>query len=154
MGGPAVTVDGATWRTCPTSTNCGMQVFGGSAAATYSGTATGAVSPATSALFNSGWEATAGTGSGRAFGFDIPVPNGPYTVRLHFAEMTSAARAFSIDVENQRVATNLDVRTDAGGTGRALVREFQATVSGGELDLDFIRGTGTPFVQAIEILPR
>ena len=63
----------------------------------------------------------------RAFGFAVPVQNGPYTVRLHFAELNKTAantRMFDVRLEGATVLTNFDVFAAAGGIDKAIVRTF------------------------------
>jgi hypothetical protein len=91
------------------------------------------------------------------FIYTMPVPNGSYTVLLHFAEMfhnAAGQRKFSVDVEGVRQITNLDVWAATGGSRRAHIRTLTTTVSDGQLTLRFYRGTDdvdNPFVSAIEV---
>src|SRR4029079_1439357 len=55
--------------------------------------------------------------------FSHPVPNGKYTVKLHFAETSTAVtaaggRVFSVNVEGKDIK-DLDVIAKAGGAKRA-----------------------------------
>jgi len=89
--------------------------------------------------------------------YSFGVPNGDYTVRLYFAETYDApygagVRVFDIDMEGQRVWTNLDVFGQVGAETQ-LLKENVITVSDGQLDIEFLHGlAGHPMVSAIEIL--
>lgn len=92
----------------------------------------------------------------RAFGFEVPVTNGAYTVRLHFAELNKPApggRVFDVRLEGATVLNRFDIVVAAGGAGRAVSREFPVTVTDGRVSLDFIRRVENAKVSAIEILP-
>ncbi|NNE76788.1 MAG: T9SS type A sorting domain-containing protein, partial [Pricia sp.] len=99
-------------------------------------------------------------------GYDIPVPDGEYTVRLHFAEVWFGAtgggsggvgsRVFDVRIEGQLVEDNLDVFAEVGADAE-LVQTHTVQVSGGVLDIDFSSlgsdgGTRHPIINAIEVL--
>ena len=98
----------------------------------------------------------------RTFAYNVPVPNGQYTVRLHFAEIywgscgappaTVGRRVFSVTMEGQRVLTNLDIFAEVG-VRAALVKTFQTTVTGNVLNLGFVASANNPMLSAIEVLP-
>ena len=79
-------------------------------------------------------------------GYDIPVADGEYTVRLHFAELWFGAtgggsggvgsRVFDVSIEGQLVEDNLDVYA-AVGADAMLVRNHTVNVTGGNLNIDF-----------------
>jgi hypothetical protein len=85
------------------------------------------------------------------------VPNGNYTVKLHFAEIWSGGQAvgrriFDVRIENQLVLDNLDVFAEVGGY-TALIKTVQTTVSDGQLNVNFVHGSAdNPKISAIEIL--
>ncbi|WP_026812697.1 PKD domain-containing protein [Arenibacter certesii] len=104
--------------------------------------------------------------SSMVMGYNLPVPNGQYTVLLHFAENWFGAtgggaggvgsRVFDISMEGQLVEDNLDVYAEAGAQTK-LVKSYTVTVTGGILDLDFssLAGNGGvkhPIINAIEVL--
>lgn len=63
---------------------------------------------------------------GADFSYNIPVPAGRHTVRLHFAEIFNAApgeRVENIDINGKRVLSNFSVSAEAG-QNKALVKEF------------------------------
>ncbi|PAP75965.1 hypothetical protein BSZ37_05680 [Rubrivirga marina] len=103
------------------------------------------------------------TGSSpKAFALNVPVPNGEYTVRLHFAEIywgscgapaaTVGKRVFSVTMEGQSVLTDLDIFAEVG-VRRALVKTFQTTVTGNMLNVSFLASKDNPMLSAIEIVP-
>ena len=90
--------------------------------------------------------------------FSTPLPNGRYTVLLHFAEtypeITAAGqRVFTIKVEDQEIK-DLDVFKEAGGAAKALIKTVPVTVSDGKLDITFTFGEQNPEINGIEIIPR
>lgn len=96
--------------------------------------------------------ATAGT----SFGYRIPVTNGSYTVKLHFAEIYATAagqRKFNVIAEGTAWLTNYDVYVAAGGKNRAWVEPKNITVSDGYLDLSFVSVVDRACVSAIEVVP-
>jgi hypothetical protein len=76
-------------------------------------------------------------------GYTAKVPNGKYTVRLHFAETYQNApgtRLFTVKVEDRTIA-NLDVFAEAGGKNKALVKTLDdVVVADGEINIDFTGG--------------
>jgi chitodextrinase len=89
--------------------------------------------------------------------YAFTVPNGTYTVKLHFAETWSAGqgvgkRVFNVALEGAQVLTNFDIFAQAGGY-TALIKTFQTTVSDGQLNINFTHGSADdPQIGAIEIL--
>ncbi|MFS4493936.1 BspA family leucine-rich repeat surface protein [Maribacter sp. 2308TA10-17] len=96
----------------------------------------------------------------------IPVPDGEYTVNLHFAELWFGAtgggaggvgsRVFDVTIEGQLAEDNLDIFAEVGANA-ILVKTHQVTVAGGVLDIDFdsrdaVDGERHPVINAIEIL--
>jgi hypothetical protein len=71
--------------------------------------------------------------------YDVPLANGTYQVRLHFAEMywpAIGSRVFSIDTENSRRLTNFDIYREVGPKA-VLVKDYEVTVADGVLSLKF-----------------
>ncbi|RMG22699.1 MAG: T9SS C-terminal target domain-containing protein, partial [Bacteroidetes bacterium] len=86
--------------------------------------------------------------------YNIPVPNGNYLVRLHFAEIyhnQNGGRVFSIDLEGARVKTDYDIVAEAGPFA-AQVLEYPALVADGSLDIDLYASIDQPKISAIEVL--
>jgi len=90
-------------------------------------------------------------------GFSRAVPNGKYTVKLHFAETyegISAAgeRVFSFNVEGHEFKS-FDVTAKAGGVMRAYVETVEVEVKDGKLDITFTSQVENPQINALEIIP-
>ncbi len=90
--------------------------------------------------------------------FSQPVPNGDYTVKLHFAETfpritEKGQRVFSVKVEDKEIK-DLDVLARAGAARTAWVETVPVTVTDGKLDIIFTPGVQNPEINGIEILPR
>lgn len=88
----------------------------------------------------------------------VPVSDGAYTVRLHFADMRSDAagvRLLDAWIEDAQVLSAYDAYQEAGAT-TAISEEFPITVSDGEITIALRRSaeaTADAFINAIEILP-
>lgn len=83
------------------------------------------------------------------------VPNGTYTVRLKFAEMfhhSPGMRVFHVNINGQRVLSSFDIIAAAGGSRKAVDREFTVNVTGGQIHLNMVATVDNPQVNAIEIL--
>lgn len=91
---------------------------------------------------------------GYAFAYQFDVPNGNYTVELHFAEIfhdRAGRRVFDVIVEGQTVLNDLDVFVAAGGQLRSIVRSFATTVTDGQLDVVFESVVDLAMVNAIRV---
>ena len=78
-----------------------------------------------------------------AYRFDVPV-EGTYRVDLHFADFIAnkaGARIFSVRIEGTTVLSGLDLVGEAG-TSTAFDRTFDAAVSDGRLDIEFVAQRG------------
>ena len=89
--------------------------------------------------------------------FSQPLPNGKYTVKLHFAEtyegITAAGqRVFSFNVGGQEFK-GFDVFAKAGGARRAYIETVNVEVTGGKLDITFTSDLDNPEINGIEIYP-
>jgi hypothetical protein len=89
--------------------------------------------------------------------YSLPVPNGQYRVRLHFAELWSGAsqvgqRVFNVAIEGTVVLPSYDIVRDVGFLNAA-VKEFLVTCVDGALTIDFQHLVENPAVAAIEVLP-
>lgn len=89
--------------------------------------------------------------------YRIPVRNGEYTVRLHFAEtdrrrMRPGRRVFDVRAEEELILNNLDIVRE-GGRDHAVVRSARVNVRDGSLDLTFGRVAHNPLLNAIEVIP-
>ncbi|HZN65580.1 MAG TPA: malectin domain-containing carbohydrate-binding protein, partial [Tepidisphaeraceae bacterium] len=92
---------------------------------------------------------------GRSFTFAQNVPNGTYTLRLHFAEptfMQSGRRRFDVFAEGQRLLRHYDIFADVGHQ-TAAVKEREVSVTDGRIDLWFRGVVENAIVSAVELLP-
>lgn len=90
-------------------------------------------------------------------GFSWPLPNGKYTVKLHFAEtfegITQAGeRVFSFNVQG-REFKDFDVFAKAGGVQRAYVETVPVEITSGRLQITFTPQIENPQINGIEIIP-
>ncbi len=98
--------------------------------------------------------------------YDVPVPDGEYTINLYFAELWFGAtgggsggvgsRVFDVNIENILAEDNLDVFAEVGADAM-LMKAYTVTVTDGMLNIDFdsraeVGGERHPIVNAIEIL--
>jgi len=90
--------------------------------------------------------------------FVAEVPNGKYTVRLHFAETydgidTDGPRVFDVTIQGAVVLKDIDVAKTAGKVQKALIKEFKGVaVTNGILDITFVAKQQNPEINGIEIL--
>ncbi len=89
--------------------------------------------------------------------FTQALPNGNYTVKLHFAETYEGIsgkgeRVFSIKVQDKEVR-DFDVWAESGGFESAIVKTFDVAVTNGKLTIVFIPNIQNPEINGIEILP-
>ncbi len=89
--------------------------------------------------------------------FSYPLPNGKYTVKLHFCETYEGItgpgqRVFSFNVEGQEFK-DFDIWVKAGGFLRALVVTVNVEITDGKLDITFTPNVEYPQINGIEILP-
>ncbi len=87
-------------------------------------------------------------------------PARPYTVRLHFAELrdvAAGARVFDVKLQGQTVLPAFDVAAAAGGSRRAITREFTGIVASTNLAVELVAHasaptwTNAPILSGIEI---
>ena len=97
------------------------------------------------------------SGAAPEMAYTFNVPNGSYTVKLHFVEhwyggQAVGRRIFDVSIENQLVLDNLDIFAQVGGY-TLLVKTFQVTVTDGQMNINFAHGSADdPIIGAIEIL--
>ena len=89
--------------------------------------------------------------------YSFAVPNGKYTVKLHFAEVYSGItgpgeRVFSFSVQGHEFK-DFDIWVKAGGPNKAYVESIDVEVTDGKLNITFTPITENPKVNGIEILP-
>jgi outer membrane protein assembly factor BamB len=81
-----------------------------------------------------------------------PDPERVYTVRLHFAEpdqVQPGQRVFDVALQGQTVLRGFDMVREAGGTRRALVREFKGVRVSKELTVTLTPAADAPVKQAV-----
>ncbi|KAH7651410.1 Non-specific serine/threonine protein kinase protein [Dioscorea alata] len=100
--------------------------------------------------------------------------NGNYTVNLHFAEiiftddqtyLAVGRRLFDVSIQGERVLEDFNIAKEANGTGRAIIKSFNATVNSNTLEIHLQwAGKGTrnippgygaygPLISAISVKP-
>ena len=90
--------------------------------------------------------------------YSFAVPNGKYTVKLHFAEVYSGIsgpgdRVFSFTVQGQEFK-DFDIMVKAGGPNKPYVESVDVEVTDGKLNITFTPKVENPKINGIEILPR
>lgn len=90
------------------------------------------------------------------FGYHLPVTNGTYTVRLHFAEIynncaKAGCRVFNVNVNGAAWLTKFDIAAKVGAN-TADIEEKTLTVTQNAIDLSFAGVTGSPQIAAIEVV--
>ncbi len=94
--------------------------------------------------------------SGQELKFTLPVSNGDYELRLHFAETTPTflnpgQRVFDVKVQNQLILDNFDIVATAG-FATALVVPIPATATDGAVTVEFLHtGVNNPVISGIEL---
>jgi hypothetical protein len=89
--------------------------------------------------------------------FSQKIPNGKYTVKLHFCETYEGItgvgqRVFSYNVEGKEFK-DFDVWAKTGGAQRAYVETVNVEVTDGKLDITFTPNVENPEINGIEIIP-
>ena len=90
--------------------------------------------------------------------FTQALPNGRYTVKLHFCETYDGItgpgeRVFSFNVQGHEFK-DFDVFVKAGGSNRAYIETVPVEVTNGKLDITFTPKVENPQINAIEIIPQ
>lgn len=100
-------------------------------------------------------------GDKRPFRYEMPLPNGNYWVRLHFAEIYwgtpggalsggAGSRVMGVQLEGQLRLINLDVAGQVGSAS-AVVKNLPVAVSDGKLNMNFSASVNRPMVCAVEV---
>ncbi len=89
--------------------------------------------------------------------FSCAVPNGKYTVKLHFCETFEGIsgpgqRVFSFNVGGHEFK-DFDIWVKAGGALRAYVETVSVEVTDGKLNISFTPNVENPQINGIEIIP-
>jgi len=91
-------------------------------------------------------------------GYKFTVPNGKYTVRLHFAEtyggiVAEGERVFSVNINGKTAIEDFDPYKEAGGYQKPVVKTIEdVTITDGRLDIGFTMNIQNPELNGIEIL--
>lgn len=91
---------------------------------------------------------------GSSFSYQVPAPNGSYSVTLKFAEVSRFApgqRIFNVAINGTPVLTNFDIFAAAGKAFAAVDRTFPVTVTGGQIVISFTTGNDWPIVSGIQV---
>lgn len=91
---------------------------------------------------------------GESFQYSFSVPNGTYSVALKFAELYFSAagqRVFNVAIDDHQVLSNLDIFAVTGGQYRAFRPSFSATVTNGQIVIQFSASVNNAKIDAIEI---
>ena len=89
--------------------------------------------------------------------YEFNLPNGKYTVRLHFAECFTGItgvgqRVYSFAVQGQTPEKDFDLWKEAGGPYKAIRREYKGVaVTDGKLRITFTPNIENPAINGIEI---
>jgi len=92
--------------------------------------------------------------------YKFTVPNGKYTVRLHFAETydgitAEGQRIFSVGINEQTVLKDFDPYKEAGGFQKPVVKTTEGVaVTGGEIVIKFTTNVQNPEINGVEILSK
>ena len=90
--------------------------------------------------------------------YEFNLPNGKYTVRLHFAETFTGItgvgqRVYSFAVQGQKPEQDFDIFKEAGGLYKAIQREYKGVmVTDGKLRIMFTPKIENPAINGIDIL--
>jgi hypothetical protein len=98
----------------------------------------------------------------KPWSYELPVANGNYVVRLHFAEIYwgvpggnlnggAGSRVMSVAMEGQLRLVNFDPTQEAGAAATAIVKNIPVTVTDGKLNIDFSSTVDRPMVCAVEV---
>jgi hypothetical protein len=110
--------------------------------------------PAPQAVYQSYMQADYGVG--KALAYDLPVPDGSYTVRLHFAEQYQYSvgnRVFDVYLQDTLLQADYDIIAAAGVGRKATTLSFTMTASGGSgLAIKLVNKTSSPaLLSGIEV---
>ena len=86
---------------------------------------------------------------------DFKSPAKRYTVRLHFVEMDNiqpGIRVFDVRIQGKTVLRNFDIVEQAGGSNKALVKEFKGIKADGKIECEFIPKGSEPTESTSPIL--
>jgi hypothetical protein len=91
-------------------------------------------------------------------GYRFDLPNGKYTLRLHFAETYEditgpGLRTFTVTIQGKPALPNFDVFKAAGGFAKPVIKEFKGlAVTDGKLLIKFTPEPEAPEINGIEVI--
>lgn len=87
-------------------------------------------------------------------GYDIPIGNGDYNIKLGFAEInpSSGPRVFDLALNGVPVAIDLNISSEAGGAYKALVKTYPVRVTSGVIQLRFEATQNATTISSIELV--
>lgn len=100
-------------------------------------------------------------GDKKPFRYELPIANGQYAVRLHFAEVYwgtpgsglsggAGSRVMGINLENELRLANFDIIKEVGPAA-ALIKNFPVAVADGKLNMSFTASVNRPSLSAVEV---
>ncbi|MGI4877378.1 MAG: glycoside hydrolase family 2 TIM barrel-domain containing protein, partial [Janthinobacterium lividum] len=92
-----------------------------------------------------------------SFGYNLPLPNGRWTVTVATFEPDAelaASRSFAVTSNSGKGVTGFNPAKVSGGALKATPLSFPVEVRDGHLKLDFVAGGGPAVVAAIDVMPR
>ncbi len=130
----------------------------------YQAAVTGAVdlsnvtNPAPAEVYASYWSGRYDSSSGETgqIQFSVPVPDGVYTLRLHFAEVgeqyAGGQRKMDIIANGTTLATGFNIQSEAGGRLKAIAKTYTVTAAnGGGIDLNLIGTNNYALLSGLEV---
>ncbi|AGY59293.1 malectin [Gloeobacter kilaueensis] len=90
---------------------------------------------------------------GSSFSYNVPLPDGTYTLSLKFAETyftQPGQRKFNVTAEGQTLLSNFDILA-AAGANTAITKSFTVKVTGGSLNIGFSGVVQNAKIDAIAI---
>jgi Malectin domain len=92
---------------------------------------------------------------GPELAFDLRVPKGAYTVKVHYVEafFNAPYRRFRVSTKGKVLEESLDIFTAAGGKNKLLTKEYQVQAENGSIHLDFVATSNNASVSGIEVIP-
>ena len=86
--------------------------------------------------------------------YQIPLPDGTYSVVLGFAEIFQEDRSFDVRIENTDVLSKYDPSRTQDDWATAHQYDFTIVVEDGQFDLSFLQHNGTdPKISCFQIIP-
>jgi beta-glucanase (GH16 family) len=89
------------------------------------------------------------------YSFNGLISGATYTVRLHSAETYWTAvgqRRFNVIINGAQVLTNFDIIAAAGAQNRAVINEFNAVATGGQITIQYVTVTDNARASGIELI--